>query len=508
MTLPPHWRRGERGRGRCLGLALLLGLLTSACQTDPGPPGVPVSGAPPPILIEGPDGDPVLFNPEAAESLIVREGLPRRHGATLLFLAGRAATPLPDGGSGWADLEGDRVLIFDDRGGVRRVLQGGVGGTPPVTAPVSVIPMESGLRVEEREGGAMVFPTGEPPERALPSAPEPVVGGGPGVRLAARSVLYFGLTPVRPGDPLLWRVGEDGTPRPLGSALRSENGALGQLVNTGWAAAGPNGESYFAFALRPELVAFDGEGRSLWRASWSPEREVPSPRLTAEGGVLGADFSVVQHAIAVGGDGKVYVLAASRQASSPDRLLVFDGGGRLLREGRVESGGAILVDGGGRVFTLPFEDVMSDATPADRTAFPGFRLPSLDEEGWVDLEEYSGRVVVVNFWASWCPPCRREIPLLDELARELGADVAVVGLNEDARPSAGLRFLEELGGVTYANAAGRGELRAQYGYRGLPYTLVLDTEHRVVRSLYGFGTSIEPLRDAVMEALSAPSAHP
>jgi len=508
MILPPYWRRGGRGRGRCLGLALLLGLSGTACDTDPGPPGIPVNGAPSPILLEASHGDSVLFNRAAAESLIVREGLPRGHGATVLFLAGRAATPLPDGGSGWADLEGDRVLIFDDRGGVRRVLQGGIAGSSPVTAPVSVIAMEGGLRVEEREGGAMWFPAGRPPERALPSGPEPVVGGGAGVRLAARSVLYFGLVPVRPGDPLLWHVGADGTQRPLGRALQSENGALGQLVNTGWAAAGLNGESYFAFALHPELVAFDAKGDPLWRASWSPEREVPSPRLTAEGGVLGADFSVVQHGIAVGGDGKLYVLAASHQASSPDRLLVFDGRGRLLREGKVEAQGAILVDGGGRVFALPFEAVMADATPVERMAFPGFRLPSLDEEGWVDLEDYSGRVVVVNFWASWCPPCRREIPLLDDLARELGEEVAVVGLNEDARPGAGLRFLEELGGVTYANAAGHGELRARYGYRGLPYTLVLDAEHRVVRTLYGFGTSIEPLRDAVMEALSAPSGHP
>lgn len=58
------------------------------------------------------------------------------------------------------------------------------------------------------------------------------------------------------------------------------------------------------------------------------------------------------------------------------------------------------------------------------------------------------------------------------------------------------------------NAAGMGDLRGEYGYRGLPYTVVLGTDHRVVRSLYGFGTSIEPLRNAVEEVLPNPVNQP
>lgn len=507
MIFLPHWNRGVRGRG--LGLAILLWTFPTACGTDPGPPGIPFQDAPTPITVEGSDGEPVIFNASAAESLVVREGLPRGHEATLLFLGGRAATPFPGGGSGWADLEGDRALVFDARGRIRSVLQGGREGSAPLTSPVSVIPQEDGIRVEERDGGAVFFPAAERPERVGPSALEPVVGGGAGVRLSARSVLLFSLAPVREGDPLLWHVTDDGTSRPMGRVTQTANGALGQLTNTGWAAASPSGESYFGFALRPEVLAFDREGKVLWRARWSPEGEVPAPRLTAEEGVLGVDFSVIQHGIAVGRDGNIYILAASRRRASPDRLLVLDRTGRLLREGDVPApGAAILVDRKGRVFVRPFEDVMTDETPAGRTAFPGFRLPALDGEGSVDLEDFSGQVVVVNFWASWCPPCRREIPLLDDLARELGDGVSVIGLNEDIQPAAGLRFLEELGGVSYANAAGFGDLRARYRYRGLPYTVVLNADHQVVRSAYGFGTSIEPLRKAVLEALSEPSSHP
>jgi cytochrome c biogenesis protein CcmG/thiol:disulfide interchange protein DsbE len=118
------------------------------------------------------------------------------------------------------------------------------------------------------------------------------------------------------------------------------------------------------------------------------------------------------------------------------------------------------------------------------------------------LEEHRGKVVVVNFWASWCVPCREEMPLLDAFARGLDPEQAVVvGLNEDVAPSAGLAFIEELGGVSYDSGVGGGRLRREYNYRGLPYTIVLDRDLRVVKSFYGFGTSIDPIIEAVQEEL-------
>ncbi len=96
------------------------------------------------------------------------------------------------------------------------------------------------------------------------------------------------------------------------------------------------------------------------------------------------------------------------------------------------------------------------------------------------------------------------MPLLDAFAAELSPSEAVVlGLNEDVRPSDGLKFLEGLGGVSYASAAGEGRLRDRYDYRGLPYTIVLDRELRVVKSFYGFGRSIGPIRDVVLAELAS-----
>ena len=61
---------------------------------------------------------------------------------------------------------------------------------------------------------------------------------------------------------------------------------------------------------------------------------------------------------------------------------------------------------------------------------PGFALPDVEEQ-LRQSSEWDGRVRVINFWATWCPPCRREIPLLIDLQSRYGADIQVVGIAID-----------------------------------------------------------------------------
>ncbi len=77
---------------------------------------------------------------------------------------------------------------------------------------------------------------------------------------------------------------------------------------------------------------------------------------------------------------------------------------------------------------------------------PDFTLPLLDG-GTQTLSDLRGQVVVVNFWASWCPPCRAEMPTLDRVAREYASQgVTVLAVNATASDSreAAQRFLEEI----------------------------------------------------------------
>jgi peroxiredoxin len=89
----------------------------------------------------------------------------------------------------------------------------------------------------------------------------------------------------------------------------------------------------------------------------------------------------------------------------------------------------------------------SRSAPVGRgTQAPGFRLPRLDAAGELALEELRGRVVLVNFWATWCKPCEDEMPAMERLYRRLqgsGFEVLAISVDEDADQVR--RFRERLG---------------------------------------------------------------
>jgi thiol-disulfide isomerase/thioredoxin len=96
----------------------------------------------------------------------------------------------------------------------------------------------------------------------------------------------------------------------------------------------------------------------------------------------------------------------------------------------------------------------------------------------VRLADFKGQVVLVNFWATWCAPCVREMPLLDRLDDEYGERLQVVGIAVD-RPGAVRAFVERLG-VDYPVLVGTDDVRAtrdRFGNPGgmLPYTVLVDS---------------------------------
>jgi thiol-disulfide isomerase/thioredoxin len=435
----------------------------------------------------------------AREELIVY-GAPGDFGATLLFLGGRAATPLAGGGSAWADLEGGRVVRFSERGVVEAVLGGAPQTGGPLTQPGFVAMDGDVLLAVELDGRTLRF--GEDGPLAWQAGPTPWGGvGGHGVIAASRTVFDIAIQPLMPTEPLV-RTWDGVESRALGRITMPEQAMLAPVVNSGWVATSPAGDVYFASAVRPELQRFGADGELLWVATWEHDGAF-EPTFGATGGTLTPRFRLTQQAVAVGPDGWIYVLATTGDDGPADRVLVFDDQGELARSAPLSAQGAIYVGKGGHVFGTTAEEALA-RTEASRSqmAFEPFSLPALDGNGTVELASHTGKVVVVNFWASWCGPCRREMPLLAEMAgRHSADDVVIVGLNEDLVPTDAIDFLAEIGGVDYPLAEGRGRLRDTYGYRGLPYTVVLGRDGRVVQALYGFGTSIEPIEEAVERAL-------
>jgi thiol-disulfide isomerase/thioredoxin len=137
-------------------------------------------------------------------------------------------------------------------------------------------------------------------------------------------------------------------------------------------------------------------------------------------------------------------------------------------------------------------------------AAPGFSLPSLTDQGRViELQELRGRVVYVDFWASWCGPCRVSFPLLDDIRKELGGQgFEVLAINVDEFPEDALTFLEELPVSYLVVRDDTGSTPQAYGILGMPTGFLIDREGTVRKVHQGFRKSDGPrLRTEILELL-------
>jgi cytochrome c biogenesis protein CcmG, thiol:disulfide interchange protein DsbE len=119
-------------------------------------------------------------------------------------------------------------------------------------------------------------------------------------------------------------------------------------------------------------------------------------------------------------------------------------------------------------------------------AAPAFSFPVLGHSGQrVSLGQYSGRPLVVNFFASWCDPCKTETPLLAKFYRTEKGQVALVGLDENDVFGNAMSFTHA-DGVSYP-VGWDPQLSAAsaYGVGGLPQTFFLDARHRIVDRIFG-----------------------
>lgn len=123
----------------------------------------------------------------------------------------------------------------------------------------------------------------------------------------------------------------------------------------------------------------------------------------------------------------------------------------------------------------------------DPEAAPAYTLVTLDGDT-VRSADLAGRVVVVNFWATWCGPCRLEMPSLQKLhAKRSTDDVVVLGLAADVGNEATLRsFLEERG-ITYPVGRATAEQRRAFGgIPGIPTTFIVDRRGTIRHKVVGY----------------------
>ena len=117
---------------------------------------------------------------------------------------------------------------------------------------------------------------------------------------------------------------------------------------------------------------------------------------------------------------------------------------------------------------------------------PGFSLKAIDGST-VASRSLQGKIVVLNFWATWCGPCVKELPDLQQVAASSGAKVVGIALDEDGVKSV-KPFVEQHGlhqAANYTFLLGDQQLFERFNGLNIPYTLLLDQEQRVVKVYRG-----------------------
>ena len=134
---------------------------------------------------------------------------------------------------------------------------------------------------------------------------------------------------------------------------------------------------------------------------------------------------------------------------------------------------------------------------------PAFTLDRLDREGQLSVADLKGKAVVVNFWASWCIPCRDEAPVLQktyERYRDQGLVVLGIDVNDfhqDAR-----RFMKRYGLSYPVVYDGKGSTVGPWGVRGFPETFFVDRTGKLVGERIEGAVDIERNRDAFQRGVA------
>ena len=122
----------------------------------------------------------------------------------------------------------------------------------------------------------------------------------------------------------------------------------------------------------------------------------------------------------------------------------------------------------------------------------------------LDLAQHRGKVVLVDFWASWCEPCRHSFPWLNEMQAKYGERLVIIGVNVDRERADAKRFLSQVPAQFQLIYDPAGELATQYEVMGMPSSYVFDTSGKLVDKHIGFRKALRAEREAQLRQLLTP----
>jgi thiol-disulfide isomerase/thioredoxin len=247
--------------------------------------------------------------------------------------------------------------------------------------------------------------------------------------------------------PLLWeldtlRASEHG----IGITHIPEIRYLAQPVNAG-AVAVAGDRVYFAPLVRDEILRLDAAGSTVGRGSRGMIPTERDPQFVT-GNERRVAHALINIAMTVGPDGRIYVLGGADSAATTLRLDVLNAEtGEIIESRQLGTPAtAIAVNRRGQIRVLDPTALLAQTPPPTlgRESFaPAFALPDLAGKP-VRLADYRGKVTLVNFWASWCEPCREEFPHMAELYHDFAErGFAIAAISDDVSDSKMRAFVRE-----------------------------------------------------------------
>lgn len=448
-----------------------------------------------------------------APQVLVPDTTPPAAGARLLWYHGRAVLS-----------SHDTAVVVDDDGRLLRVDAAFTAHTLAVASRPdawrSAMLSPSGTMWLTDEGNRIVRVSRDGASHEVPSpefeAAQPVAAGAGDQVWLVRSTAQLTGAPHAGLAPLLVIMDSLGErTRRLGTAQVPAHVLLEPMANAGFLAV-RNQAVFFAPFIRDQLVAMTDRGDTLWVASRGLAHTSGDPRFEVRNGAVVIDYHPVNLGLVLGPDSLLYLLSTRDAEMSGTRLDVFDPGtGALLRTaslGRMDPTLAVTRDG--RVHLLPGLQRSGTRDRMTRPAVARIDL-ALMSGGRVTSDSLHGRLTLMNFWASWCGPCRAEMPALDSLQeRFAGHSVAFVSINEDTDREAASAFMQH-GGFRFPVALGGAGVHERFAAAGLPFTILVDADGREVARWSGYAGPTQiaaiaasitaELRDA--PAAAAPAEH-
>jgi thiol-disulfide isomerase/thioredoxin len=423
-----------------------------------------------------------VLAPDAPERLIPDTTFPTRP-VRIIWFQGRPARPLPDGGAVALDGAGG-VIEFGPHLAQRR--PPALGGREIVSAAST----RDALWLSDADGAVVrVAPDGRVQTVAQQEIQYPAVTADPTrdeVWLVRRPDYWEYRLPERQAPLLVRLAGAGSVAETAGHIIVPQEQLLTEFVNAGHVAVAGD-TIYLAPFIRDQVIALSATGDTLWVTRRELPQSTPQPRFVLSGGKAMIDYHPVNLGVVLGPDDRLYVLSTPGFTTTEARLDVFDRfSGRLQRSARLADAlPTLAADQEGRVYRIDPFRLFTGTDPAAREPFTAFDLELLGG-GRMTLGDLAGKVTLINFWASWCTPCRTEMPALDSLRRSIAdPEFQFLTMNEDVNRWDGAGFMRELG-FDFPVLLGGGRLRERYHYIGLPFTVLLDREARVVQRWVGF----------------------